>query len=134
MPHSAELRLRAMPHSAQFRLRAMPHSGELKKKFYLRPCAMPASVKFKSKILFFCHRIELLREFESICKTVLAYESGDPGVQFDEKTRSQKSRATVPLNKKKSALEVQKNCLAANTDVMYCNLYRFYNMYERNKN
>jgi hypothetical protein len=32
------------------------------------------------------NRIELLREFESICKTVLAYESGDPGVQFDEKT------------------------------------------------
>jgi hypothetical protein len=31
--------------------------------------------------------IEFLREFESICKTVLAHESGDPGVQFDEKTR-----------------------------------------------
>jgi hypothetical protein len=38
-----------------------------------------------------------LREFESICKTVLAHESGDPGVQFNEKTADRKSRATVPL-------------------------------------
>jgi hypothetical protein len=31
--------------------------------------------------------IEYLHEFESICKTVLAHESGDPGVQFNEKPR-----------------------------------------------
>jgi hypothetical protein len=42
--------------------------------------------------------IEYLREFESICKTVLAHESGDPGVQFNETTEGRKSRATVPLN------------------------------------
>jgi hypothetical protein len=41
--------------------------------------------------------IECLHEFESICKTVLAHETGDPGVQFNEKTESQKSRETVPL-------------------------------------
>jgi hypothetical protein len=35
--------------------------------------------------------------FESICKTVLAHESGDPGVQFNEKTEGRKSRKTVPL-------------------------------------
>jgi hypothetical protein len=35
--------------------------------------------------------IEYLREFESICKTVLAHESGDPGVQFNEKTKGRKS-------------------------------------------
>jgi hypothetical protein len=50
------------------------------------------AVRFSSS-----NRIELLREFESICKTVLAHESGDPGVQFDEKTRGRKSRETVPL-------------------------------------
>jgi hypothetical protein len=43
--------------------------------------------------------IEDLREFESICKTVLAHESGDPGVQFNEKTEGRKSRDTVSLNK-----------------------------------
>jgi hypothetical protein len=43
------------------------------------------------------NRIKLLRKFESICKTVLAHELGDPGVQFDEKTRGRKSRETVPL-------------------------------------
>jgi hypothetical protein len=41
--------------------------------------------------------IENLREFESICKTDLAHESGDPGVQFNEKTEHQKSRETVPF-------------------------------------
>jgi hypothetical protein len=29
-------------------------------------------------------------EFEFICKTVLAHESGDPGVQFNEKNRGSK--------------------------------------------
>jgi hypothetical protein len=43
--------------------------------------------------------IEYLREFESICKTVLAHESGDPGAQFNEKSEGQKSRETVPLNR-----------------------------------
>jgi hypothetical protein len=44
-------------------------------------------------------RVECLREFESICKTVLAHESGDPGVQFNEKTEGRKSRYTVPLSR-----------------------------------
>jgi hypothetical protein len=34
--------------------------------------------------------VELLRQFESICKTVLAHVSGDPGVQFNEKNRESK--------------------------------------------
>jgi hypothetical protein len=38
-----------------------------------------------------------VREFESICKTVLAHESGDPGVQFNEKNEGRKSRDTVSL-------------------------------------
>jgi hypothetical protein len=42
--------------------------------------------------------MELLREFESIFKIALAHESGDPGVQFNEKTKGRKSRDTVPLN------------------------------------
>jgi hypothetical protein len=58
---------------------------------------MPLNVKFKVKIFLstpryaaqrgvdFRLRIEYLREIESICKTVLAQESGDPGVQFNKK-------------------------------------------------
>jgi hypothetical protein len=38
-----------------------------------------------------------LSEFESICKTVLVHESGDPGVQFNEKTEGRKSLETIPL-------------------------------------
>jgi hypothetical protein len=34
--------------------------------------------------------VEDLREFESICKTVFARDSGDPGVQFNEKNRGSK--------------------------------------------
>jgi hypothetical protein len=30
-------------------------------------------------------KIELLREFESVFKTALAHESGDPGIPFNEK-------------------------------------------------
>jgi hypothetical protein len=41
--------------------------------------------------------IEYLRDFESTCKTVLAHESGDPGVHFNEKTEGRKFRDTVPL-------------------------------------
>jgi hypothetical protein len=44
------------------------------------------------------NRIELLRQFESIYKTALAHESGDPGVLFKEKTEGRTSRETVPLN------------------------------------
>jgi hypothetical protein len=54
-------------------------------------------MKFKWKIFFRLRAmrqsgesifvVEYLREFESISKTVLAHESGDPGVQFIEKTR-----------------------------------------------
>jgi hypothetical protein len=48
-----------------------------------------------------------------ICKTVLAHESGDPGVQFNEKTEGRKSRDTVPLKE----LTVQK------THFALCTLY-----------
>jgi hypothetical protein len=41
--------------------------------------------------------IEYPREFESICKTVLAHKSGGPVVQFNEKTEGRKPRETVPL-------------------------------------
>jgi hypothetical protein len=34
--------------------------------------------------------VEYLRKFECICKTVLAHESGDPGVQINEKNRGSK--------------------------------------------
>jgi hypothetical protein len=37
--------------------------------------------------------VEYLRE----CKTVLAHEPGYPGVQFNKKTKGQKSCETVPL-------------------------------------
>jgi hypothetical protein len=60
MQHSAEFQLRARLHSMESRLPAMRHSAES---------------------IFV---VEYLREFESICKTVLAHESGDPGVQFNE--------------------------------------------------
>jgi hypothetical protein len=45
------------------------------------------------------HLVEDLREFKStgICKTVLTHESGDPGVQFNEKTEGKKYLDTVPL-------------------------------------
>jgi hypothetical protein len=46
--------------------------------------------------------VEYLREFEFMCKTVLAHESGDPGVQFNEKTEGRNSRDTVPLSQSKS--------------------------------
>jgi hypothetical protein len=48
--------------------------------------------------IFSSNLIGYLREFESICKTVLAHKSGDPGVQFNEKTESWKSRDIVPLS------------------------------------
>jgi hypothetical protein len=41
--------------------------------------------------------VEDLREFESICKTVLAHESGDPGVQFNETTPRVKNLVTLSL-------------------------------------
>jgi hypothetical protein len=43
------------------------------------------------------NRIELLGQFESVFKTTLAHESGDPGVPFKEKTEGRKSRETVLL-------------------------------------
>jgi hypothetical protein len=67
-----------MPHSAELRLRAMRHCAE--------------SI-FRSRIeanLFLC-------DFESIFKTALAHESWDPGVLFEEKNRGRISRETVPL-------------------------------------
>jgi hypothetical protein len=35
--------------------------------------------------IFFVEFNRISPRFESICKTVLAHESGDPGVQFHEK-------------------------------------------------
>jgi hypothetical protein len=48
--------------------------------------------------IFSSNLIEDLREFESICKTVLANESGNQGVQFNKKTEGRKSGDTVTLN------------------------------------
>jgi hypothetical protein len=50
---------------------------------------------------FLLNLIEYFHKFESISKTVSAHVSGGPGVQFNEKTDGQKTRETVPLNKKK---------------------------------
>jgi hypothetical protein len=104
------VRLRAMLHSAKFkkkfylRLSAMPLNVKFKSKIFLstpryaaqrgvesalwrtagsRDSALRgiAQSRFSSSNL-----IECLREFESICKTVIAHESGGPGVQFNEKT------------------------------------------------
>jgi hypothetical protein len=41
--------------------------------------------------------VDYLREFASMCKTVLAHESGDPCAQYNEKSKGWKSRETVPL-------------------------------------
>jgi hypothetical protein len=51
-------------------------------------------------------KVDFLREYESIFETALAHESVGPGVLIDEKTRCRKSRATVPLNKRR-VLEIQ---------------------------
>jgi hypothetical protein len=59
----------------------------------------PAKSVSGASLIFSSNLIEYLREFESICKTVLAHESGDPGAQFNEKTEGRKSRETVSLNK-----------------------------------
>jgi hypothetical protein len=56
----------------------------------------PLCGKAQSRFLL-SNLIEYLREFEYICKTVLAHESTDPRVQFNEKTKGRKSRETVPL-------------------------------------
>jgi hypothetical protein len=42
--------------------------------------------------------LEFLGDFEDICKTALARESGPYGGLIDEKTECRKSRDTVPLN------------------------------------
>jgi hypothetical protein len=57
-------------------------------------------MRHTAESIFSSNLIEYLREFESIRKTVLvlAHESGDPGVQFNEKTEGRKSCDTVPLN------------------------------------
>jgi hypothetical protein len=62
-----------------------------KKKINSALCGIAPSQFFSSNL------IEDLREIKSICKTILAHESGDPGVQLNEKTEGQKSRDAVPL-------------------------------------
>jgi hypothetical protein len=47
--------------------------------------------------IFIVESNQITPEFEYLCITVLAHKAGDPGVQFDEKTRGGKSRETVPL-------------------------------------
>jgi hypothetical protein len=88
MPHSGESRLCAMRYSEELRLRAMQHSEE----------SRLLAIRHSVKSIFVVEFIEYLREFESICKTVLAHESWDPGVQFNEKTEGRKSLETVPLS------------------------------------
>jgi hypothetical protein len=80
----------------------------LTKKCYLRLRAMQLNVKFKSKFFLSTPRyaafvVEFNRispqiRIYSICKTVLAHESGDPGVQLNKKTEGRKSRY-CPFNK-----------------------------------
>jgi hypothetical protein len=41
--------------------------------------------------------VEYLREFKSICKSVLAHESGDPGAQFKEKKLRVKNHVRLSL-------------------------------------
>jgi hypothetical protein len=41
--------------------------------------------------------VKYLCEFESICKTVLALESGTQGYSLTKRTEGRKSRETVPL-------------------------------------
>jgi hypothetical protein len=41
--------------------------------------------------------VDYLREFESICKIVLSHESGDPGVQFNEKKPRVENLVTLSL-------------------------------------
>jgi hypothetical protein len=41
------------------------------------------AVKYNRKFAIFV--VEYLREYEPIFETPLAHETGDPGVQFDEK-------------------------------------------------
>jgi hypothetical protein len=54
-------------------------------------------MRHSAESIFVVESNRITRVFESICKTILAHESGDPGIQFDEKTRGRKSRETVPL-------------------------------------
>jgi hypothetical protein len=50
---------------------------------------------------------EYLGEFDFIFEANLGYESGDEVSAFDEKkNRSKKSRASVPLNRKKTAANI----------------------------
>jgi hypothetical protein len=60
------------------------------KKFSCRLRAMRS--RFSSSNL-----IEYLRELESICKTVLSHESGDPGVLLNEKIRGPKISSDCPF-------------------------------------
>jgi hypothetical protein len=62
------------------------------KKFYLRLRTMQLNVKFKSKIF-----LSTPHSAESRIPT-MRHESGDPGVQFNEKTAGRKSREIVPLS------------------------------------
>jgi hypothetical protein len=54
-------------------------------------------MRHSSESIFPSNLIEYLREFESICKTVLAHESGNPGVQFNEKIRGSKISWDCPF-------------------------------------
>jgi hypothetical protein len=55
-------------------------------------------MRHSAESIFSSNLMEYGMEFESICKTVLDHESGDPWVQFNEKTEGRKSRDTVPLS------------------------------------
>jgi hypothetical protein len=80
-------------------------------RFFWKTVTLTASVKAEQNLLscnsplcsiaqsqfLASNLIEHLREFEFICKTVLAHESGDPKVQFNEKNWGSKSCETFPL-------------------------------------
>jgi hypothetical protein len=74
---TAGSRLCTMPHSVESLLCAMRHSAELESR-------LPAMRRSAESIFV----IEYLREFESICKTVLAHESG--GYSLTKKNRGSK--------------------------------------------
>jgi hypothetical protein len=56
------------------------------------PAVTPRNSNFSNDYLDF------LGEYEAICETALARESGAYGGLFDEETRGRKSRGRVPLN------------------------------------
>jgi hypothetical protein len=82
--------------------------------FFWKTVTLTASVKAEQNLLSWnsplcgiaqsqflaLNLIEHLREFEFICKTVFAHESGDPKVQFNEKNWGSKILWDCPFNRR----------------------------------